>query len=81
MMQQQSSQARRSNAPLSPSSEAARARARSLAASHAARVSAANRRFRNERAAVENRVATLRLEMENRRKLTVKVLALQVQVR
>ncbi|VDO05083.1 unnamed protein product [Rodentolepis nana] len=81
-MQQQHqslSQAKRPNAPLSPNTEAARARARSLAASHAARISAANRRFRNERAAVENRVSALLQEMDNRRRLTVKFLALQVQ--
>ncbi|VUZ52375.1 unnamed protein product [Hymenolepis diminuta] len=81
-MQQQhqpASQSRRPNAPLSPNTEAARARARSLAASHAARISAANRRFRNERAAVENRVSALLQEMDNRRRLTIKFLALQVQ--
>nr|CDS26636.1 fetal alzheimer antigen falz [Hymenolepis microstoma] len=81
-MQQQHqslSQPKRPNAPLSPNTEAARARARSLAASHAARISAANRRFRNERAAVENRVSALLQEMDNRRRLTVKFLALQVQ--
>uniref|UniRef100_A0A5K3EWY1 Nucleosome-remodeling factor subunit BPTF n=2 Tax=Mesocestoides corti TaxID=53468 RepID=A0A5K3EWY1_MESCO len=66
-------------APLSPKSEAARARARSLAASHAARISAANRRFRTEKAALETRATALAEELANRRRLTVKVLALQVQ--
>ncbi|KAM7533005.1 hypothetical protein Aperf_G00000126396 [Anoplocephala perfoliata] len=70
---------RRSNAPLSPNSEAARARARSLAASHAARISAANRRYRNERAAVDARASALIQEMINRRRLAVKFMALQVQ--
>ncbi|VDK20509.1 unnamed protein product [Taenia asiatica] len=66
-------------APLSPNSEAARARARSLAASHAARISAANRRFRTEKAALDTRVASLLEEMTNRRRLSVKYMALQVQ--
>ncbi|KAL5103995.1 Nucleosome-remodeling factor subunit BPTF [Taenia crassiceps] len=66
-------------APLSPNSEAARARARSLAASHAARISAANRRFRTEKAALETRVASLVEELANRRRLSVKYMALQVQ--
>lgn len=67
-------------APLSPNSEAARARARSLAASHAARISAANRRFRTEKAALDTRVASLVEELANRRRLSVKYMALQVQV-
>lgn len=75
-----SSAPRRTGAPLSPNSEAARARARSIAASHAARISAANRRFRNEKAALSTRVAALVEELANRRKLHVKFLALQVQV-
>ncbi|VDM32578.1 unnamed protein product [Hydatigera taeniaeformis] len=66
-------------APLSPNSEAARARARSLAASHAARISAANRRFRTEKAALDTRVASLVEELANRRRLSVKYMALQVQ--
>lgn len=51
-----------------------------MAASHAARISAANRRYRNERAAVDTRASALIEEMANRRRLTVKFMALQVQV-
>lgn len=65
--------------PLSPNSEAARARARSIAASNAARISAANRRLRSERVALETRASNLAEELENRRSLAVKYLALQIQ--
>ncbi|KAL7055592.1 hypothetical protein AAHC03_022843 [Spirometra sp. Aus1] len=70
---------RRRGPPLSPTTEAARARARSLAASHAARVSALVRRLRNERMTLETRVNSLADSLEHRRRLTAKLLALQVE--
>nr|VZH97605.1 unnamed protein product [Spirometra erinaceieuropaei] len=70
---------RRRGPPLSPTTEAARARARSLAASHAARASALVRRLRNERMTLETRVNSLADSLEHRRRLTAKLLALQVE--
>ncbi|OON19678.1 PHD-finger [Opisthorchis viverrini] len=54
---------------ISPSVLEAKARARSLAASHAAKASVAARRMRNERALLEQRVRSLRSQILTRRRL------------
>ncbi|TGZ60137.1 hypothetical protein CRM22_008717 [Opisthorchis felineus] len=54
---------------ISPSVLEAKARARSLAASNAARASVAARRMRNERALLEQRVRSLRSQILTRRRL------------
>ncbi|VEL25358.1 unnamed protein product [Protopolystoma xenopodis] len=66
--------------PLTPEEEAARARARSLAASHAAKASVAARRARAERALLEQRVVQIYQSFLNRRKLAINLIKQEIEV-